>query len=163
MFIAFATGSGRCGTQTFGAQMQRLEHVVGLHEGRHQAYLGYRNPPKAPHLVCGSDQARSWNARALQIRRELFMKGEAQVGFGEGAHYLALNLDLVAEVFCDAKIVHLVRDPFDQVASMMQHAGPEVYGQPGGLHHRNETEWKRWPDCFPIYDGATTRAEGLAH
>jgi len=167
MIITFGTGSGRCGTDTFGSQMQRLKGVVGVHEGLHR--LSYRRvrpgspmPPSAPHLVCGDSRARDWNIKALVRRRELYMQGPEQVGYGEGAHYMALNLDLVAEIFPEARIVHLVRNPIAQLWSMLQYGGGEVYGQ-AGSHPRQETHWKRWPDSFPIFPKATTRAEGFAY
>ena len=162
MLIAFATGSGRCGTQTFGAQMQRLKGVVGVHEGRQQIYVGRRDIAQAPHLVSGSPAGRGWNLEALRWRRRFFADKPDQRAYCEAAHYFATNLELVAEVFPTAKIVHLLRDPAEQVWSMMNHAGKKIYWRQG-RHTRNDSKWTRWQDCYPLYPDAHTRAEGFAH
>lgn len=166
MIIALATGSGRCGTQTFGAQMQRLKGVIGVHEGCQVVNLQRRNswPQYAPHLVCGSDKAREWNLAALRTRRAwAYNQHEAggMVAYGEGAHYLGLNLPLVEQVFPEARIVHLVRDPVQMVWSMMNHAGPKIYAR--GSHERTPGgRWRWWGDSFPNWPGSTTRASGYA-
>lgn len=160
MIIALATGSGRCGTQTFGAQMQRLHGFIGVHEGRQQVLLGAKGVPSAPHLVCGSEESREWNMAALERRREMFVR-EGKLGYGEAAHYFGLNLDLVEEVFPEARIVHLVREPVSMVWSMMQFAGRKIYHREG-KHQRSETEWKSWRDCYPLWPCVKNRADGFA-
>jgi hypothetical protein len=160
MIVALATGSGRCGTQTFGAQMQRLRGFVGVHEGRQQVLLRAKGIPSAANLVCGSDDAREWNINALEQRRKMFVR-EGKVGYGEAAHYFGLNLDLVEEVFPEARIVHLVREPLSMVWSMMQFAGRKIY-HCEGKHPRTKHMWAQWGDCYPLYPGVTNRAEGFA-
>lgn len=159
MIIAIATGSGRCGTQTFGAQMQRLQGVLGAHEGRHQVALWNHKMKKAPNLACGDPTAREWNLRALQWRKDRFLR-PGNIGYGEGAHYFALNLDVLEEVFPEVRIVHLVRDPAEMIWSMMQHGGPKIYK--GGTHKRSQGVWGSWNDCYPLYEGITNQAEGYA-
>lgn len=161
MIIAFATGSGRCGTQTFGAQMQRLPGVLGAHEGRQQVALWNNRIKKAPNLICGDSGPCAWasNLAALEWRKDRFCRPN-NVGYGEGSHYFALNLDVVAAVFPEVKILHLLRDPHEMIWSMMQHGGPKIYK--GGTHKRSEDRWRHWGDCYPLYEGVTNQAEGYA-
>ncbi|MHC4643887.1 MAG: sulfotransferase domain-containing protein [Planctomycetota bacterium] len=159
MIIGFATGSGRCGTQTFGAQMQRLRGVLGAHEGRQQIDLMNRRIKKAPNLSCGDPTAREWNVKALEWRKSRFCR-PINIAYCEGSHYFALNLDLVAEVFPQVRIVHLLRDPAEMIWSMMQHGGPKIYKN--GTHERTPGRWKRWQDCYPLYEGIANQAEGYA-
>jgi hypothetical protein len=163
MIIALATGSGRCGTQTFGAQMQRLKGVIGVHEGVHMAYMGARKSHNSPHLSCGDPTALNPNLAALRDRRDWAYhhheKNDIRA-YGEAAHYFGLNMELVEQVFPEARIVHIVRDPVAMVWSMLQHARHDIYEN--GKHRRSAGGWTWWGDCFPLFPGVVDRASGFA-
>lgn len=162
MIVALATGSGRCGTQTFGAQMQRIKKVLGVHEGVHMVYMRGRSHT-SPHLSCGDPSARQWNLDALNDRRAWAYRRHQLHGiraYGEAAHYFGLNMPLVEKVFPEARIVHLVREPVSMVWSMLQHARADIYAE--GKHNRTKGRWKWWGDCFPLFQSAVDRASGFA-
>jgi len=158
--ILFASGPGRCGTQTLGTQLGNIKGVYSFHEGISLWKFVRTKCPPAPHLCWAEnlDMTR-YNEQALEYRTKIFLAG--QKAYVEAAHYFAPNIDLVEDEFPSAKIIHLYRNPIEVINSYLSHAQWRIYHE--GKHERSKKMWTWWGDCFPVNKLIHSREEGFAY
>jgi len=170
MNITFAVGSGRCGTVSLAAMLAEI--MSSRHEGvKWNLFdgIGRFKPTfhelNFPHLM----QAESlehrnliepWNVRALKIRKNQLVKHRI-IDYFEAAHYMSGNLELLFDIFPEAKLIHLHRPAVQVVNSFTRRARKSIYNNEG-KHRRNYKQWTGWPDVFPVWEDTKSKEEGYA-
>jgi hypothetical protein len=135
----FVLSTGRAGTRTLAALLDRSPDIVAHHE-------------PSPRLVRSSyeafiepDDQEKWRTLVLAAREELVF--EAVQGsriYAETSNRMTYFAEALAAVFPDSKFVHLHRHPFEFVASGMRRG---YYGAHDWDYARIEPR-----PCDPIYE-----------
>lgn len=114
----FGVGCPRSGTTTFATQMSQIAGIHSLHEG---IVVGEDASNQLSYLFQSTNLSsgeEAWNRRAIAERLEL-AKQVHPLRICDSNNTLSMNLHLVQEYFPDAKIIHLVRPPVEQVISRL--------------------------------------------